>query len=230
MPLAVPAETDDRDRAHPPPVRRPRGDLRPLAGYRRAARAWSIPAGVWSAAERRDDRGRHRQRSQYPVLLSRALREPSASISRGKCCDTPGSGHRSSASPSPSCRPTPKHSPSRMPAFDTVAISLALCTIPDPGKALLELGRVCRPGGRIVMLEHVRSTARPLAACKGLFRRSMSAPSAAISTGTPSTWRARWVSRSTKPGVDSSVRCGWWWRVHQPAPCYPRLIRSMLEA
>jgi ubiquinone/menaquinone biosynthesis C-methylase UbiE len=48
--------------------------------------------------------------------------------------------------------------------FDTVAISLALCTIPDPVKALLELGQVCRPQGRIVMLEHVRSTARPLAA------------------------------------------------------------------
>ena len=49
-------------------------------------------------------------------------------------------------------------------SFDTVAISLALCTIPDPGKALRELDRVCRRGGRIVMLEHVRSTARPLAA------------------------------------------------------------------
>ena len=48
-------------------------------------------------------------------------------------------------------------------SFDTVAISLALCTIPDPVKALRELGRVCRPEGRIVMLEHVRSTARPLA-------------------------------------------------------------------
>ena len=48
--------------------------------------------------------------------------------------------------------------------FDTVAISLALCTIPDPARALLELSRVCRPQGRIVMLEHVRSTARPLAA------------------------------------------------------------------
>ena len=48
--------------------------------------------------------------------------------------------------------------------FDTVAISLALCTIPDPVKALLELSRVCRPEARIVMLEHVRSTARPLAA------------------------------------------------------------------
>ena len=48
--------------------------------------------------------------------------------------------------------------------FDTVAISLALCTIPDPVRALLEIARVCRPHGRIVMLEHVRSTARPLAA------------------------------------------------------------------
>ena len=52
--------------------------------------------------------------------------------------------------------------------FDTVAISLALCTIPDPARALLELGRVCRPRGRIVMLEHVRSTARPLAAVQSV--------------------------------------------------------------
>ena len=52
--------------------------------------------------------------------------------------------------------------------FDTVAISLALCTIPDPRRALLELGRVCRTNGRIVMLEHVRSTARPLAALQHL--------------------------------------------------------------
>ncbi len=26
-PFTIPAETDDRDRAYPPPVRRPRGDL-----------------------------------------------------------------------------------------------------------------------------------------------------------------------------------------------------------
>jgi ubiquinone/menaquinone biosynthesis C-methylase UbiE len=48
-------------------------------------------------------------------------------------------------------------------SFDTVAISLALCTIPDPAAALRELGRVCRPDGCIVLLEHVRSPARPLA-------------------------------------------------------------------
>lgn len=48
-------------------------------------------------------------------------------------------------------------------AFDTVAISLALCTIPDPERALRELARVCRPDGQVVLLEHVRSTAPPLA-------------------------------------------------------------------
>jgi ubiquinone/menaquinone biosynthesis C-methylase UbiE len=52
--------------------------------------------------------------------------------------------------------------------FDTVAISLALCTIPEPAAALRELRRVCRPEGCIVLLEHVRSTARPVAALQSL--------------------------------------------------------------
>jgi ubiquinone/menaquinone biosynthesis C-methylase UbiE len=47
--------------------------------------------------------------------------------------------------------------------FDTVAISLALCTIPDPVSALRELIRVCRPDGRIVLLEHVLSPVWPVA-------------------------------------------------------------------
>jgi ubiquinone/menaquinone biosynthesis C-methylase UbiE len=46
--------------------------------------------------------------------------------------------------------------------FDTVAISQALCTIPDPVLALRELARVCRPGGRVVLLEHVLSPVWPV--------------------------------------------------------------------
>ena len=53
-------------------------------------------------------------------------------------------------------------------SFDTVAVSLALCTIPDPAQALLEAARVCRPDGRLVLLEHVRAPARPLAALQRL--------------------------------------------------------------
>ena len=53
-------------------------------------------------------------------------------------------------------------------AFDTVAISLALCTIPDPAQALREAARVCRPDGQVVLLEHVRAPARPLATSQRL--------------------------------------------------------------
>ncbi len=42
-------------------------------------------------------------------------------------------------------------------SFDTVLSTLSLCTIPDPVRALREMGRVCRPGGRILLLDHVRS-------------------------------------------------------------------------
>ncbi len=45
-------------------------------------------------------------------------------------------------------------------SFDTVVSTLALCTIPEPVRALREMGRVCRPGGLILLLDHVRSDRR----------------------------------------------------------------------
>lgn len=41
--------------------------------------------------------------------------------------------------------------------FDTVLSTLSLCTYPDPIAALQELARVCRPDGRVLLLEHGRS-------------------------------------------------------------------------
>jgi len=43
-------------------------------------------------------------------------------------------------------------------AFDTAIIAFALCTIPDPTRALDEAHRVVRPGGTLRFLEHVRSS------------------------------------------------------------------------
>jgi ubiquinone/menaquinone biosynthesis C-methylase UbiE len=46
--------------------------------------------------------------------------------------------------------------------FDTVLCALCLSTIPDPRGALREAWRVLRPGGRLLLLEHVRSPLVPM--------------------------------------------------------------------
>lgn len=43
-------------------------------------------------------------------------------------------------------------------SLDAVTSTLVLCTVRDPGKALREIGRVLKPGGRFVFIEH---TAEP---------------------------------------------------------------------
>lgn len=47
-------------------------------------------------------------------------------------------------------------------SFDTVLITLGLCTIPEPQRTAVEAFRVLRPGGRLVLLEHVRSPLLPV--------------------------------------------------------------------
>lgn len=41
-------------------------------------------------------------------------------------------------------------------AFDTVFGTLVFCSISEPERALVEICRVLRPGGRLLLLEHVR--------------------------------------------------------------------------
>ena len=45
-------------------------------------------------------------------------------------------------------------------SFDSVVSSLAVCTFPHPVDALREMARVCKPDGRILLLEHGRSDRR----------------------------------------------------------------------
>lgn len=41
-------------------------------------------------------------------------------------------------------------------SFDTVLATFVFCSVPDPVKGLREIGRVVRPSGQILLLEHVR--------------------------------------------------------------------------
>lgn len=44
--------------------------------------------------------------------------------------------------------------------FDAAVVSLVLCTVPEPARALAELRRVLKPGGELRFMEHVRSGRR----------------------------------------------------------------------
>ncbi len=46
-------------------------------------------------------------------------------------------------------------------SFDVAVTTLVLCTVPDPLAAVAELCRVVRPGGRLLLIEHVLSPDRP---------------------------------------------------------------------
>jgi ubiquinone/menaquinone biosynthesis C-methylase UbiE len=45
-------------------------------------------------------------------------------------------------------------------AFDTVVCTFSLCSIPDDRRAVAEMKRVLRPGGTLLLIDHVPSTTR----------------------------------------------------------------------
>lgn len=55
--------------------------------------------------------------------------------------------------------------------FDTVVCALGLCSIPRPAVAIGEMARVLRPGGALLLLDHVRSSWPPVVAAQWLVER-----------------------------------------------------------
>lgn len=55
--------------------------------------------------------------------------------------------------------------------FDTVVCTFGLCAIPDPDIAVAEMARVLRPGGRLILVDHVASTSRVIRVGQWLLER-----------------------------------------------------------
>jgi ubiquinone/menaquinone biosynthesis C-methylase UbiE len=57
-------------------------------------------------------------------------------------------------------------------SFDTVVCTLSLCAIPDERRAVAEMRRMLRPGGRLLLLDHVAAAPRPARAIQWLLERA----------------------------------------------------------
>jgi ubiquinone/menaquinone biosynthesis C-methylase UbiE len=53
-------------------------------------------------------------------------------------------------------------------SFDTVVCTFALCAIPDDRKAVAEMARVLRPGGLLLLADHVQASSWPIRAAQAL--------------------------------------------------------------
>ncbi len=56
-------------------------------------------------------------------------------------------------------------------SFDTVLCALGLCAIPDDRRAVAEMARVLRPGGRLLLVDHVAASTSVLRAVQWLYER-----------------------------------------------------------
>ena len=77
---------------------------------------------------------------------------------------------RASAAPVPvTLTQTPvEHLPFADASFDSVLCTLVFCSVNDPLRGLQEIRRVLKPGGRLLMVEHVRAEGRVTAFAQDL--------------------------------------------------------------
>jgi len=93
-----------------------------------------------------------------PAVASLTLTEPEPPMIRRLQAKV-----RASGSPAIVLRAPAEDLPFEDDSFDTVVSTLVLCGVSDQPRALREIRRVLRPGGRLVFLEHVRSDDERLA-------------------------------------------------------------------
>jgi ubiquinone/menaquinone biosynthesis C-methylase UbiE len=101
-------------------------------------------------------------------------------------------------------------------SFDSVHVGLVLCSVDDVGASLSEIRRVLVPGGRLVVLEHVRG-----AGAMGRFQDLIAKPWSWLSSGCHPNRRT--VDAIAAAGFDTrglrNIR-----RTLVPPPCTPQLL------
>jgi phosphatidylethanolamine/phosphatidyl-N-methylethanolamine N-methyltransferase len=97
-------------------------------------------------------------------------------------------------------------------SFDVVYAAYVISVVPDPVLALQEMARVCRPHGRIVLLNHFRSSTRWLAnaeqrvarvAARAAIRIDLDLPTLLMQSGL----RAQSVRKVNRPPLWTLVEC-----------------------
>ena len=139
-----------------------RGDVRPHDGQDRAA---GLGAHRGGAVRRRRPATCWRSAAGpgQPALLRRGVRtltitEPEKPMVRRL------EGASSTGPDATLLRAPAEDLPFNDESFDVVVSTLVLCTVDDQPRALREVRRVLRPGGRLLFMEHVRSDDAKLAA------------------------------------------------------------------
>jgi ubiquinone/menaquinone biosynthesis C-methylase UbiE len=64
--------------------------------------------------------------------------------------------------------------PFRDGTFDTVLCTYSMCSVPDERGTVLEMKRVLKPGGRLILVDHVRSSVAPIYWIQRLMERAPS--------------------------------------------------------
>src|SRR3954469_20812294 len=92
-------------------------------------------------------------------------------------------------------------------SFDTVVSTLVLCTVDDPRRAIGEIARVLRPGGRLLFLEHVRADSRRLARWQDRLHRAWHA----FAAGCHANRATVELLRESELRVGALARARWRW-------------------
>jgi ubiquinone/menaquinone biosynthesis C-methylase UbiE len=100
-------------------------------------------------------------------------------------------------------------------SFDSVHVGLVLCSVDDVAATLAEIRRVLAPGGRLVVLEHVRGEG-----AMGRFQDLIAKPWSRVAAGCEPNRRT--VDAIAEAGFDTSRLCSVP-RTLVPPPCTPQL-------